>query len=128
MKFQTEKERAIRAALYRIAMSSKQATRFAWTDAEGKARSSNSMTFRWHTAEQDLIWSIYERAVFDEAGLVMRFMGKNVTPIPNDTARTGLIRLPSGRQVNILELLGIDPEWARNQIDAAHNYMLKQAA
>lgn len=122
-----EFKRSVIATLYRIATASKFAERTAIYQSEAeRVIASTHLTLQWEKEEQALIWAIYQKAVFDQLGISIRI--KRVTRIPNDTAFTGEITLYTGRRVNLLELLGIDPAWAAEQLDTLLNYTQRKAA
>lgn len=111
----------IKAALAYVASTSRYNTRV--------PRRPEDFTSGWHTGESALAFALYERAVMDYFG---RQCGNPITPAEHPTAKvtamTGVIRKPDGSRVNILELLGIDPQWAWQQIETANNHTEKVAA
>lgn len=127
-----EYKRAVHTALYRIAMASRFAERTKlYVEMKEVTEPSHALSLSWQTNEQAFIFAIYERAVFDEFGINIKLdRRRGVVPaaIPNETARTGLITLPSGKRTNILELLGIEPAWAAEQLEAVTHYTQKKAA
>lgn len=131
MRYGTEFERSIKVTLYRIACGSSLQRRTMLNETNREVdRNTPWMTSDWSSPEASLIWHIYERAVYDYVGMgtgKQRF-GNNPV-LRNETAETGLVTLSGGKQVNILELLGIDPNWAWAQIRTAINYTkMKEAA
>jgi hypothetical protein len=135
MRYGTEFERSIKVTLYRIACASSLQRRTMLNEASKDAskemeRNSPWMTSEWSSPEANLLWHIYERAVYDYVGMgtgKQRF-GNNPA-YRNDTAETGNITLSNGNQMNILVLLDISPAWSWAQIQTAINYTkMKEAA
>ena len=81
----------------------------------------------WNPPEAGLAWAIFERAALDHyvTGSGSRCSGARVTDIREGTAKvtalTGLVGLPNGRKVNILESIGIEPEWACGKLAMVAN-------
>jgi len=130
-----ELSNTLKAVLYRIASMSPMHTRVTELTYVQKGRNrpkthkTKGVSSEWSTPEHHLVWSIYERAVYDHFGLGTGTHGFGRNPVfRNETAKTGLITLSTGKSVNVLELLGIDPDWARAQIKTAITYNNKKAA
>lgn len=131
MRLRTEFERSIKVTLYRIACASPLQHRAVHHKVEQSIdRWSHWMTSEWTSPEALFLWSIYERAVFDYVGMGTAKHGFGKNPVyRNETAETGVITLPKGKRVNILEILGIEPTYAWAQLEKAMNYaMMKEAA
>jgi hypothetical protein len=131
MRKKSEFERALQVTLYRIACASpRQARAMQYRESRGSDVTARGLTTDWNTPEAAIVWAIYERAVYDNFGIGTGSHGFGVNPVHrNETVKTGEITLSTGKRVNILELLGIDPEWAVEQLQKAINYTkLKEAA
>lgn len=115
-----EFKQAVNAALYRIALSSPLAYRLPGP--------STGLGLHWNRGEYALLWAIYVRAVYDQLGINIMFGGCGPKFVPNDTCSTGTITLSNGKRRNLLELLGIDPVWARAQLKIAINYTQQKEA
>lgn len=126
-----EFSRTLKATLYRIASTSRlhhRITHYAGTNGDLK-KDARFLSGEWESPYAAIAWGIYERAVLDHFGMGTGTHGFGKKPIyRNDTAKTGMITRNDGKQVNILELLGIDPIWAKNQLKTAVDYTCKQAA
>lgn len=135
MRLRTEFERSIKVTLYRIACASNLQRRTVLNEdakdaATAMERNSRWMTSEWESPEAMFLWAIYERAVYDYVGMGTAKHGFGKNPVwRNETAETGNIKLPNGKRVNILEILGIEPAYAWSQLMKAMNYTkLKEAA
>lgn len=131
MRKKTEFERSIKVTLYRIACSSPLQHRALHHKTEqGIDRWAHWMSSDWSSPEALFLWSVYERAVFDYVGMGTAKHGFGKNPVyRNETAETGAITLATGKRVNILEVLGIDPSYAWAQLEKAMNYTkMKEAA
>jgi len=131
MRLRTEFERSIKVTLYRIACASPlQHRAIHHKDGQSLDIWAYWMTSDWTSPEAMFLWAIYERAVYDYVGMGTAKHGFGKNPVwRNDTAETGNIKLPNGKRVNILEILGIEPTYAWSQLMKAMNYTkMKEAA
>lgn len=125
--------KTLRIALYHIASASPAHERKSDSHENHgviTVRPSPHLSSDWRTREHEFLWAIYSRAVYDYFGFGLSG-GKYVNAdIPaSDLAVRGVIELPGGQERNILELLGISPDWAWAQLQTAVNYTkMKEAA
>lgn len=84
----------------------------------------------WKSSEAALIWTIYAKSVVDHFmdGNAWSRLSEHDKRTAAYTVHTGMIVLPNGESRNVLELLHIDPEWARRQIEIAFAYVEDIAA
>ena len=71
----------------------------------------------WLTGEAALAWAIFEQGCRDHYGVDTHTIGtrierKDFDRSAEELALTGVIVIPGGKRANILELLGLDAEWA----------------
>lgn len=76
----------------------------------------------WLLPEAALLWAVWIQAVIDHLDLVYYPQRKIHRTSAEHTAMTGFIVKPDETEVNALELLGIDPQWAYAQILRALDY------
>lgn len=76
----------------------------------------------WRPPEAGLLWAVWMQAVIDHLDLTHYRVSKPDRQTAEKTALTGFIVKPDETEVNALELLGIDPQWAYAQIMRAFDY------
>lgn len=121
----------IRTALWAI---QKQSPFCRMAEVRTDSSRTNDTKPEWIPAEAGLAWAIYERAVFDANGFrspenINHKLSKDSILAAEHTASTGEIDTPTGKRCNLLELLGIEPEWASGviaEISSHFNTMLEE--
>lgn len=73
----------------------------------------------WTSGHAGLLWAIYEQAVLDHFLVGRSWCSITDMQSAGLTATTGQITTPSGAKTNVLELIGIDWQWAAAQIRTA---------
>lgn len=97
--------------------------------ALARVRSSSALHERgphWLFPEAALLWAVWVKAVMDHVGMSYYTLNGVDLSSARRTAMTGVVVKPNRKEVNALELLGIDPAWAFSQVTAALEY--KEAA
>lgn len=127
----TQKDLGVRAALWLI---QKQSPFCFMVEHKTDTTRTEATLPTWNPPEAGLAWAIFERAVHDSHGFGTKF-GKNSQMSRKDgeyareTATTGYITMDGGHKYNILEALGIEPEWAARVIaDVAQRFDSMEAA